>query len=915
MSSSIVTFNAISHAASFVSSQSVKISLSQADLAVGGSFPVVVTNPSPGGGASNSVDLAVNDPMPTFSSVSPSIVAVGAPDTVISVTGTNFVAASVVNLNAVTLTTIFVSASQLTATIPAGSISSAGIDQLTVSNPSPGGGTSGPGTLTVIAVGSVVVMAAPQNGAQTTGPWQMSAAVVDGSGNPISGILVNLRATQGTVSPNQGVTDATGTLLASVSPPVSYSGEPVAVTATTGAQTAAIDIVFINPTAAATRAGWAAHLSRASRKESNATPSASMTLTSPFLFGTSANTGTTNPFANPNLCYSNADLSSTVSASCQTVDGQNGVQPTVLNVANTVCNGISLTVGVASCAGTVASLVACAAAETGIGAVICAGTIEYIDVLGSTCIGFLADELANYVTHDPRAATSIDVISFQPGSTNPNDYIGLICDAVADANIGSGSGSSGVSVAITPLKPVISPGGTIQFIASVTGTSDTGITWAVNGVPNGVGVFGTVSNTGLYTAPSAVPNPNPVTVSATSTADPSAVAPALVTVISASGEASGSTAIIAGLVDGQLVDKAYVPLPNSEAISVVNVDSQSDANAVVVTIPMPGGYEPNATGADSTTQQIVVISDFSPDVQIIDASQDKLIATLTSPVTQSATFSGGTCMICGVLVDPTTNTAILDTAQGYTFLNLTTHQFSSFVSGSVAGENFGYNPNSQIIMNPTYDQNIGVSLQAIDSVTSALFTYAQILDTAPDSAAFDLNTNLAVVPDEFSGNQLLINMAQASFSNSAGTFAAPTTVFNTNFTSCGDPGDPNEWTMVSIESVTHFLFVATEFGDCAAVEPLPNAVSAGAPPVPSVFNWGHMPSAPDGFGWDNGADPHGVAVFTSVVDGKPYGFLIRSDQAWVARVDLKGLAGAPPFSGGGPGQIDLTPFVVFLSTQ
>jgi hypothetical protein len=75
-----------------------------------------------------------------------------------------------------------------------------------------------------------------------------------------------------------------------------------------------------------------------------------------------------------------------------------------------------------------------------------------------------------------------------------------------------------------------------------------------------------------------------------------------------------------------------------------------------------------------------------------------------------------------------------------------------------------------------------------------------------------------------------------------------------------------------------------------------------------------MPS-PDGIPWNNGGDPHGIAVFTSVVDGKPYGFLIRSDQAWVARIDLAGVKNAPLVLGGLPNQVDLTPFVFFLKTQ
>src|SRR5256885_2184241 len=45
------------------------------------------------------------------------------------------------------------------------------------------------------------------------------------------------------------------------------------------------------------------------------------------------------------------------------------------------------------------------------------------------------------------------------------------------------------------------------------------VTWSVNGVPGGDAMNGTVSTTGLYQAPMAVPTNNAVSVRATSTAD------------------------------------------------------------------------------------------------------------------------------------------------------------------------------------------------------------------------------------------------------------------------------------------------------------------------------------------------------------------------------------------------------------
>ncbi len=88
------------------------------------------------------------------------------------------------------------------------------------------------------------MMAAPAYGGPGNGPWQLAVAAVDLNGNPISGLLVSLDASEGTLSQGQGTTDIRGTLTASISPPNLYSGEAVVVSATADNQTAAINIVF-----------------------------------------------------------------------------------------------------------------------------------------------------------------------------------------------------------------------------------------------------------------------------------------------------------------------------------------------------------------------------------------------------------------------------------------------------------------------------------------------------------------------------------------------------------------------------------------------------------------------------------------------------------------------------------------------
>jgi hypothetical protein len=87
-----------------------------------------------------------------------------------------------------------------------------------------------------------------------------------------------------------------------------------------------------------------------------------------------------------------------------------------------------------------------------------------------------------------------------------------------------------ITIGISPASTSIRVKQTIQFTASVNGTSNSSVTWKVNGVAGGNSSVGTISGTGLYRAPASVPNPATVTVSATSVADPTKTATASVKV-------------------------------------------------------------------------------------------------------------------------------------------------------------------------------------------------------------------------------------------------------------------------------------------------------------------------------------------------------------------------------------------------
>ena len=901
---SSVDFGGASLAASYLSSKQLTATVPSSSETTAQAYSLSVTNPSPGGGTSNSVNFTVENPAPVVTSITPSVLAAGSPDTSVVVNGGDFTSGSQIELNGSPLSTTFISSTQLSTTVTSDNLVNAGTAQITVVTPGPGGGTSASVQLDVTVVASLVALATPKDGGSPNGPWQIVVAAVDPSGNSIANLPIVLSATDGTLDQTQGQTDSSGTFSATISPPSANTGQAVAVTATTGAQTAAVDIGFASTpstTSTLSMARQAFESQHDALSPSSTSTSTSTPMIGPTVFGVSGNAGSTPPFSVPNECYSNLGLTRVPSTNCQSTFNVAGVVYNAVDFASSVCTTLDKYAGIAECAGTA---VAGAACLTGVGAVVCAAGVYYF---GVPCLKFVATELAKQYG-GPLAAlllkSGLTGLEIAIDPTNPDYVVDIGCTAINSADFGLASGSSGTSFTVSPPTAVVPLGGKVQFTASASAN------WSVVQGPEG----GSITSTGLYTAPTTMPFLPEVTIDATSASDSTAVAQEGVTLVSSTGGASGSAAIITGLEGGQLVDKAYVPVPSSNLVSVVNLDAAQGTNPVITTIPTPNSYSPNATAADQLRSEVLAISYSSPVIQVIDASHDVLVTTLTSPVTTSVGFSGGSCMVCGITVDPASNKAILDTAQGYLTLDLSSLTFSPFLPAAPA-ENFGYDPNGSLVLSPTYGVSSFTGLQLFNVLGGNIFNFSSSLGSNPDAAAVDINTGIVAVPDEYTGDQYLINMqgAQLSSTTAPPSFTTPSTVFHINFTNCGS--ELYDWSLVSAESSSHLLFLGTEFADCAAVESLPVSPFAGSPPLPAVFKWGHMPIRPDGFSWNNGGDPHGIAVFSSVVDGKSYGFLVSDDANWVARIDLSALAGAPALSGGGANEVDLSPYVVFFNTQ
>jgi hypothetical protein len=76
-----------------------------------------------------------------------------------------------------------------------------------------------------------------------------------------------------------------------------------------------------------------------------------------------------------------------------------------------------------------------------------------------------------------------------------------------------------IEVTVKPANGSVVLGGQATFTATVTNTTDTAVSWSVNGVPGGNAALGTITSAGAYTAPTDLPSPATVQVTATSHAD------------------------------------------------------------------------------------------------------------------------------------------------------------------------------------------------------------------------------------------------------------------------------------------------------------------------------------------------------------------------------------------------------------
>ena len=198
--------------------------------------------------------------------------------------------------------------------------------------------------------------------------------------------------------------------------------------------------------------------------------------------------------------------------------------------------------------------------------------------------------------------------------------VGLLSGALV--LVGCGGGSQSSPVVPQPLVTVngasqVRLGSTAQLTATVTGETNTAVTWQVNGISGGSSAVGTISAAGLYTPPTAIPATDPVAITAVSVAAPTVTGTAnelvwnpLPTVTSAVvsqnyGATTGLVTVIGtGFVSGAQVQAGGTTVATTTFVSAtqlqatVPVGTGATTVAVDVVNPNPG----SATSTVATAQ-------------------------------------------------------------------------------------------------------------------------------------------------------------------------------------------------------------------------------------------------------------------------------------------------------------------------
>ncbi len=161
-----------------------------------------------------------------------------------------------------------------------------------------------------------------------------------------------------------------------------------------------------------------------------------------------------------------------------------------------------------------------------------------------------------------------------------------------------------ITVSVSPGSPSVAEGATQQFTATVTGTTNTGVTWTVDGIAGGNDFVGAISAAGLYTAPVVT---GTHTVTATSQADTTKTGTATVKVtVSASISVVVTPATLDLTSGGSKQFKAVVQGTSGRNVNW-QVNGIAGGNSAVGTVDANGNYTAPASIPNPATVTLTAV--------------------------------------------------------------------------------------------------------------------------------------------------------------------------------------------------------------------------------------------------------------------------------------------------------------------
>jgi hypothetical protein len=185
-----------------------------------------------------------------------------------------------------------------------------------------------------------------------------------------------------------------------------------------------------------------------------------------------------------------------------------------------------------------------------------------------------------------------------------------------------------IFVTVTPISVNVAISTQVQFTAMVTGTSNTAVTWQVNGVAGGNSTVGTISTTGLFQAPATIPTPATVTITAISQADNTTSGLAQATIVGVGG------AVNVAVTTSPAVTEVYTSTTQTFIATVTGttnmavtwqVNGTPGGNAMVGTIDTSGNY--TGPAAVPTPNPSVVIEAVSQALSSAIGAESVMIVT------------------------------------------------------------------------------------------------------------------------------------------------------------------------------------------------------------------------------------------------------------------------------------------------